>query len=106
MMDVASWHPVALVGLFFSIVSVVLGLGVAYLAVRGYLRSGQRPMLFIAVGFVIVLWIPLLLLFGIAVPSVDEILFGSIAAISQTLGLLLILYGFWTPRTSDASNTV
>jgi len=106
MIVAASWHPVALVGVAFALVSVALGLGVTYLAVRGYRRSGQRPMLFIAVGFALVLWIPLLVVLVIAIPSVDEVLFGSIAAISQTLGLLSIFYGLWMPRASDASDTV
>lgn len=104
MIDVASLHPVALVGLVFSIVSVLLGLGVAYLAVRGYLRSGQRPMLFIAVGFVLVLLTPFLSLLGFMFSSVGEI-FVTSAAISQTLGLVSILYGFWSPRASDVTDT-
>lgn len=106
MIDVASSHPVALVGLVFSFVSVLLGLGVAYLAVRGYLRSGQRPMLFIAVGFVLVLLTPLLSVLGFTLSSVNGIFVTSIAAISQTLGLVSILYGLWSPRASDVTDTV
>ncbi len=95
--------PVAVVGLVFSVVSVVLGIGVAYLAVRGYRRSGQKPMLFVAVGFVLFILTPLVLLFGFTLESVDETVLYSAAAISQTVGLISILYGLRTPRDPEAS---
>lgn len=98
-------NPVALVGLAFSIVSVVLGLGVAYIAIRGYLRNRQRPMLFVAVGIALVLWVPLVTLLGLALPSADRPIVFTVAAASQALGLLSILYGLWTPRSADAPGT-
>lgn len=103
MIEAGSWHPVAVVGLVFSIVALVLGVSTAYLAVRGYLRNGQRPMLFIAAGFVFVLLTPFLLLFAFIIPIVEEVTFYAIGAINQTIGLCLILYGLWTPRTSNIS---
>ncbi len=90
----------AIVGLAFSIVALVLGLGTAWLAVRGYLRNGQRPMLFIATGFVLVLLTPVLLLFVFIFPIAEEVTLYAICAANQTLGLCLILYGLWTPRTA------
>lgn len=104
MIAIGSWHPVAVVGLVFSIISLILGVSTTYLAVRGYLRSGQRPMLFIATGFVLVLLTPLLLLFVIVIPILDELTLYAVSAISQTIGLCLILYGLWTPRISTISN--
>jgi hypothetical protein len=97
-------HPAAVVGLIFSIVALVLGVSTAYLAVRGYLQNGQRPMLFIAAGFVLVLLTPVLLLSAFIIPIADEVTFYAISAINQTIGLCLILYGLWTPRTSRVSN--
>lgn len=103
MIEAGLSHPVAVVGLAFSIVALVLGISTAYLAVRGYLRNGQRPMLFIAAGFVLVLLTPFLLLFVIIIPIADEVTFYAVSAINQTIGLCLILYGLWTPRTSSIS---
>lgn len=104
MIGAGSWHPVAVVGLLFSIVALVLGVSTAYLAVRGYLRNGQRPMLFVAAGFVVVLLTPLLLLSSFVVSMGDDVSFFAIGAVNQTIGLALILYGLWTPRTSTLSD--
>jgi len=93
-------------GLFFSAVSVILGLLVAYLAVRGYVQSGQRPMLFIAVGFVLVLLTPLLSLSGFMIASIDEVFFYIAAAFSQTVGLVSILYGLKMPRKASKFDDV
>ncbi|WP_432613036.1 DUF7521 family protein [Halorientalis regularis] len=106
MIDVGSWHPVAVVGLIFSIVGLGLGISTAYLAVRGYLRNGQRPMLFIAAGFILVLLTPFPLLFQFLFPIAEEAILYAISAINQTVGLCLILYGLWTPRTSNISKRV
>ena len=100
MIDVGSWHPVAVVGLIFSIVGLGLGISTAYLAVRGYLRNGQRPMLFVTSGFVFVLLTPILLLFVFILPITEKVTFYAISAINQTIGLCLILCGLWTPRTA------
>ncbi len=105
MTGIASWHPIALVGLAFAVVSVVLGLAVAYISVRGYLRNGQGPMLFIAVGFVLVCLTPVLSLASLLTSAVEPILLDNVAIISQTIGLLAILYGLWTPRETDSSET-
>lgn len=103
MIVIDSWHPVGVVGLIFSIVALVLGVGTTYLAVRGYLRNGQRPMLFITAGFVLVLLTPTLLLFIFIFPIEGGVVLYAISAINQTIGLCLILYGLWTPRTSTIS---
>lgn len=100
MIAIGSWHPIAIVGLVFSIISLILGVSTAYLAVRGYLQNGQRPMLFIATGFLLVLLTPLLLLFVFVIPILDELTLYAVSAINQTVGLCLVLYGLWTPRTS------
>lgn len=103
MIEAGSWHPAAVVGVAFSIVALTLGVGTTYLAVRGYLRNGQRPMLFVAAGFVLVLLTPVLLLFVSLAPIAGKITFYAVGAVNQTAGLCLILYGLWTPRTSTLS---
>lgn len=98
-------NPVAVVGLAFSVVALVLGISTTYLAVRGYLRNGQRPMLFVTAGFVFVLLTPVLLLFAFILPMVDGVTFYAIGAVNQAIGLCLILYGLWTPRSSSLSES-
>ena len=103
MIEAGSWHPVAVVGLVFSIVALVLGISTTYLAVRGYLRNGQRPMLFITGGFILVLLTPILLLLSFIFSIAEEDTFFAISAVNQTIGLCLVLYGLRTPRTSNIS---
>jgi Na+-driven multidrug efflux pump len=103
MIEAGSWHPIAVIGLVFSIVALALGVGTTYLAVRGYLRNRQRPMLFVTVGFIFVLLTPILLLFVFIFPIAEEVTFYAVSAINQTVGLCLILYGLRTPRTSNIS---
>jgi membrane protease YdiL (CAAX protease family) len=103
MIEAGSWHPIAVIGLVFSVVALALGVGTTYLAVRGYLRNRQRPMLFVTVGFIFVLLTPILLLFVFIFPIAEEVTFYAVSAINQTVGLCLILYGLRTPRTSNIS---
>jgi hypothetical protein len=81
--------------------SVLLGLAIAYIAYRGYRRNGSRPMLFVAVGFALVLGVPALLtvalylLLSVPLPIVNALAQGC-----ELLGLGAILYGLWTPGAS------
>jgi uncharacterized membrane protein (DUF441 family) len=82
----------------YELVGAVLGLFIAYLAYRGYRRNDSRPMLFIALGFVLVLGVPLLI-----VPAfyVLPIAGGqrALQAVVQTFegaGLLCIIYALRT----------
>lgn len=81
--------------------SVILGLAVSYLAYRGYRRNQSRPMLFIALGFVLILGVPgialLVLRFGFKTPIP---IINSVAQISELTGLIAILYGLWAPEHS------
>ena len=81
-----------------EILSAVLGIVIAYLAYRGYQRNGSRPMLFIAIGFVLVLAIPFLLfvLFGLfpGLPPTPMII---VMQTAQVAGLASILYAIWMP---------
>jgi len=80
-------------------VTIILGLAISYIAYRGYRRNGSRPMLFVAVGFVLITGIPgiasvvLYLLLDIPIPIVN-----SLVQVSEVIGMVSILYGLWTPR--------
>lgn len=83
-----------------TITSTVLGLAVGYIALRGYWRSRKRPMLFIAVGFFLVFWTPVLLVTGpYLAPVIGPFAYGMLGEISQILGLVSILWGLRMPLT-------
>jgi hypothetical protein len=82
-----------------EVIIILFGLAISYLAYRAYRQNQSRPMLFIAVGFVLVLFVPgatavvLFLLLDVPSPIVN-----SINQFFEVAGLGLILYGLWTPR--------
>lgn len=81
-----------------TVISTILGLAVGYLALRGYWQSRTRPMLFIAVGFFLVFWTPVLLVIGpYLAPLAGPFVYGMLGEISRIIGLLSILYGLRMP---------
>lgn len=81
-----------------QILSVIIGLFIAYQAYRGYQRNNSRPMLFIALGFVLVLAVPfcIFLLYGM-LPGIPVTAVIVTSQLSQVSGLLAILYALWMP---------
>jgi len=77
----------------YEMVGAVLGLFIAYQAYRGYRRNDSRPMLFIALGFALMLGPPVLL-FGVilVVPSVSEAAIQVSIQTFEIAGLLSIIY--------------
>ncbi len=77
-------------------VTVALGLAISYIAYRGWRRNDSRPMLLIAIGFILVVGVPgvlqtLLLFFGFG----DRILMSAVIHVSQIVGMAAILYALW-----------
>lgn len=52
-------NPVDLALQLYELVGAALGVAIAAIAYRGYRRNESRPMLFIAIGFTLVLGLPL-----------------------------------------------
>lgn len=81
-----------------QILSVIIGVFIAYQAYRGYLRNESRPMLFLALGFILVLAVPfgIFVLYGLfpAIPVTAVIIASQVCQVS---GLLAILYALWMP---------
>lgn len=77
----------------YEMVGAALGLFIAYQAYRGYKRNGSRPMLFIALGFALILGPPVLL-FGvfILVPSLSDSLLQVVVQTFEIAGLLSIIH--------------
>ncbi|MFC7214784.1 hypothetical protein ACFQO4_11935 [Saliphagus sp. GCM10025334] len=81
-----------------QIVSVLIGVFIAYQAYRGYRRNDSRPMLFLALGFVLVLAVPFsLFVLYAAVPGIPQSAVVVASQSSQVTGLLAILYALWMP---------
>lgn len=83
--------------LAYELLGAGLGVVIAYLAWRGYRRNQSRPMLFVSLGFVLALGVPLVLTIAyLALP-----VFGGrvvVQIVTQTFevaGLLCIIYGLW-----------
>lgn len=79
----------------YELVGAVLGVVIAYLAYRGYRRNGSRPMLFVSVGFALVLGVPLLLTLAyFALPITGmEVGLQALVQTVEIVGLLSIIYG-------------
>ena len=81
-----------------DVLSAVLGLGIAAVAFRGYRRNGSRPMLYLTAGFLLAFSAPVVVLgLYLFVPGITGTHFGIGSRLSQTVGLLTILYALWTP---------
>ena len=71
----------------------LLGLFVAYQAYRGYRRNDSRPMLFIAVGFAVIMGVPALLFVpALFVPGVPLLGVQGVVQAFEIVGLLCIIY--------------
>jgi len=82
-----------------DVLIALVGVFIAYQAYRGYRRNGSRPMLFIAVGFVLVLAVPFVsLVVYLAVPFLSEGVVSVFTQTSQVLGMVSILYALRSPR--------
>ncbi|WP_324760947.1 DUF7521 family protein [Haloarcula sp. GH36] len=82
-----------------EVVPMILGLAISYLAYTAYRQNQSRPMLYIAVGFMLVLFVqaPLALILVYLLELPTPVL-NSIVQIPEFIGLGLILYGLWMPR--------
>lgn len=74
-------------------VTVVLGMTISYVALRGYYQNQSTAMLFVGSGFALVIGVPaviagLTLLFSLPVSIVSNVI-----QLVEILGLVSILYG-------------
>jgi len=83
-----------------GLVTLVLGLAIAYVAFRGYRRNASKPMLFIAIGFVLVIAIPGTLSYLVYVLTrvahvslgIDLVYLAALMQVSEIVGMACILY--------------
>ncbi|MFT4889660.1 MAG: hypothetical protein ACI9YT_000571 [Halobacteriales archaeon] len=83
-----------------GLVTLVFGLAIAYVAFRGYRRNESRPMLFIAIGFVLAVAIPGTLSYLVYVFTsvanvslgIDLVYLAALMQVSEIVGMACILY--------------
>lgn len=77
----------------YEMVGAVLGLFVAYQAYRGYRRNDSRPMLFVSLGFIFVVGVPVLLTVPfLLVPAIPQPAYQFTIQTSEIAGLVCIIY--------------
>lgn len=82
---------IALTG--YELLGALLGLFIAYQAYRGYRRNASRPMLFMAIGFALILGPPILILVVlVAVPSLPQATVQAVVQTFEIAGLISIIY--------------
>lgn len=79
----------------YELVGAVLGVVIAYLAYQGYRRNQSRPMLFVAVGFILALGMPLAstLLYLVLPVTGGQVVIQVLNQTFEIAGLLCIIYG-------------
>jgi hypothetical protein len=96
--DIPSW--VQLVSQGLSVITAIIGILIAYQAYRGYRRNQSRPMFFIAVGFILTVGLPFVLLVPtLLLSDVEPVLVSLIFVrdIATLVGLAAILYALRMP---------
>lgn len=80
--------------LVVEFVTVLLGLRIAHVAIRGYRRNDSEPMLFVAIGFVLLVGVPAVFSAVFLTTSVlPEAAFAAITSLGEVFGMASILYG-------------
>jgi len=78
--------------------TVVLGLVIASVAVQGYRRNESRPMLFVAIGFVLLVGVPGVLSIAYLAGVLPQPVLAVAGSVSEVLAMASILYGLRQPR--------
>jgi uncharacterized membrane protein (DUF441 family) len=77
----------------YEMVGAALGLFIAYLAYRGYRRNDSRPMLYLAVGFGVILGLPIpVVALSLLFPSIPGPVVQAFIQTVEIGGLLCIVY--------------
>ena len=77
----------------YEMVGAALGLFIAYLAYRGYRRNASRPMLYLAIGFGIILGLPIpVVALSLLFPSIPDPVVQGFVQTLEIGGLLCIVY--------------
>ena len=79
-----------------EVIIVVLGLTISVIAYLGYRKHGSRPMLFVSLGFVLLVGVPAILTgLLIVTPLLDQEMMIVLNRGATVAGMTSILYGLW-----------
>lgn len=94
-------HPGLIVA---KLVTMVLGFLIAYQAYRGYRRNHSRPMLYVAIGFVLISFGAVIegLLFDVVGLTLSDS--GTVATIIVAIGMLSVLYALYGRDTKEVED--
>ncbi|MFC7130514.1 DUF7521 family protein [Haloferax chudinovii] len=94
-------HPGLIVA---KLVTMVLGFLIAYQAYRGYRRNHSRPMLYVAIGFVLISFGAVIegLLFDVVGLTLSDS--GTVATIIVAVGMLSVLYALYGRDTKGVED--
>lgn len=76
-----------------ELLSLLLGLAIAYVAYQGYRRNDARPMLFVSVGFLLAFGVPSIAAIGWAALGLSEVQTAAVTQTGEVLGFASVLYG-------------
>lgn len=79
-------------------ITVLLGLRIAHIAIRGYRRNDSQPMLYVAVGFVLLVGVPAVLSAVFLLSNLlPQTVLAVVVSMSEVTGMASILYGLRGP---------
>lgn len=76
-----------------ELLSVLLGLAIAYVAYQGYRRNDARPMLFVSVGFLLAFGLPSLAGIAWVGLGLPQVVAAVLTQTGEVLGFASVLYG-------------
>lgn len=99
-LQLSRFSTVELALLASDFLTAIIGLIISYIAYQGYQRTPERAMLFVAAGFVLVFFLPgVLLVVNVvgALPGSVGIAIAALIQVSELCGMVSILYGLRVP---------
>lgn len=92
---------VELVLLLSDYAVIAVSFVIAYIAYQGYSRNDSRPMLFVAIGFVLVFGGPGGVFIASLLLPVPSIVTAGLTQVIELAGMLVMLYGFLAPARAS-----
>lgn len=96
--EIPSWARLISQGI--SVITALVGLAIAYQAYRGYRRNDSRPMLFLAIGFILSVGLPFVMLIPLLlfshIPEATAVM-AILSNLFTLVGLSCILYALRMP---------
>lgn len=76
-----------------ELLSVLLGLAIAYVAYQGYRRNDARPMLYVSIGFLLAFGVPSIAAVAWGAFGLPQVAASVVTQTGEVLGFASVLYG-------------